>query len=104
MLSSGEGVCCSTPRHNTMSKDAGAKGRAASKLFPASSELTTERSSPTERSSLRTGCRGYGRPWPGPHLPIYFGVLSDAFKAGLQGYTTPKDGYQPIFTSAYMAK
>jgi peptide/nickel transport system substrate-binding protein len=32
-----------------------------------------------------------------PHLPLYYGVDTDAFTSQLHGYRTPKDTYQPVF-------
>ena len=35
-----------------------------------------------------------------PHLPLYHLNLSDVFRADLEGYTVPKDGYQPVLKRA----
>jgi peptide/nickel transport system substrate-binding protein len=37
-----------------------------------------------------------------PHLPLYYGVDTDAFGSSVHGYVTPKDTYQPIFARTSM--
>lgn len=38
-----------------------------------------------------------------PHLPLYYGIDTDAFSSKVRGYQTPKDTYQPIFGGVSMS-
>lgn len=37
-----------------------------------------------------------------PHLPLYYGIDTDAFSSTVTGYRTPKDTYQPVFAPVSM--